>query len=391
MSKIKTQADFEKDKVLKAQYSTYDQYLSSNNPSLSDYVSVAETGSLPKEQPKSPYDTYMEEATRIYNQGVESNNQIAESQSASAGAEYREINRNINELNKASGKANTGYAGDTSIDAYNAYRNAVNSAYSNAQKSNNDLYSYYLGEMSRFQQAKENQEVTERQLSMQEQQARQQESAIVLSGLDNILSNENAYNENGTITSESAEQLWDYVLTYYGGTENIPNDVKATLNSTKGFSQWLDEYNKNGGTAPKTNYKFELRKVDNAGNVGDIGNTDFAVLNTYFDSETSSPIKDKRNDNFTISYFGKQYKLETGKQSEKPSQDVVMILNHEIASSYGRAPQQGDIAYYDGVFYVVTKDKGDFGPIYRSINDTRDYDKFVSVFKNKLGISEKND
>ena len=77
MSKVKSRADFEKDNALKTQYGSYDKYLNASSveqqattPTLNDYVSVAETGGLPKEQPKSPYDTYMEEAKRFYNQGV---------------------------------------------------------------------------------------------------------------------------------------------------------------------------------------------------------------------------------------------------------------------------------------------------------------------------------
>ena len=235
---------------------------------MNDVASVAETGSLPPTEPKSAYDMYMEEAKNIYNQGVEQNNKSAANQAASAGAEYRELNRNVGEINKANGRANTGYAGDTSIDAYNAYRNSVNESYSNADKANNDLYSYYLSKMTKLQQAKDTKEATDRQLDFQEKQYEDQRASETADNIE-TLKGENAYDAQGYITSETAERLWKYVKGVYG--DDIPDSVMANLNSEKGFSEWLAEYN--GGESGEQGFgaydlRYELYGIEDSDNWG---------------------------------------------------------------------------------------------------------------------------
>ena len=250
-----TKEAFEQDKVLKEEFGSYENYLSQNggnsdstssvvvhgnseveggqNPTFNDYVSVENSGKLPEEEPKSAYDMYMEEEKNIYNQGVETNNKNAANQAASAGAQYRELNRNINEINKANGRANTGYAGDTSIDAYNAYRNSVNKSYSDANSANNELYSYYLTKMTELQQAKDTKEAMEYNKIYGE--------GGVMDRINNYLKNEETYDEDKYLTGESARRIYNYVYNLYEG--NIPSEIMAELESEKGFSEWLKAYN----------------------------------------------------------------------------------------------------------------------------------------------------
>ena len=349
-----------------------------NNPSatenknpdytMDDVVSVAETGSLPPVEPKSAYDMYMEEAKNIYNQGVETNNKNAANQAASAGAQYREVNRNVGEINKANGKADTGYAGDTSIDAYNAYRNSVNKSYSDANSANNELYSYYLTKMTELQQAKDTKEATDRQLEQTDRQLDMQEDQFEYdkihgeNGMLDTISgyiDENSYNENGTIKSETAKELWEYVKTYYGGEENIPKEVVATLNSEKGFSDWLAEYNNQTGNSDYeseydkqnniTNY-YEVRKIDKNGNASSDGK-DFAVLKT---SKTEGAAwDDDDNDNFRITYEGKVYWPEMGSDGDKLGTTEANLVKGLIEKANGRPAGEGDACYYDGRVYVV--------------------------------------
>lgn len=387
---ILTKEAFEQDKTLKSKFGSYENYTTSfqqggtteNNAgttpqnseqpasmptensqdyTMDDVASVAETGSLPPTEPKSAYDMYMEEAKSIYNQGVEQNNKSAANQAASAGAEYRELNRNVGEINKANGRANTGYAGDTSIDAYNAYRNSVNKSYSDANSANNELYSYYLTKMTELQQAKDTKEATDRQLKIQEDQFEYDKIHGENGMLDTISGyiDEDSYNENGTIKSDTAKELWEYVKTYYGGEENIPKEVVATLNSEKGFSDWLAEYNKVGSSEQYeseydkqnniTNY-YEVRKIDKNGNASSDGK-DFAVLQT---SKTEGAAwDDDDNDNFRITYEGKTYWPEMGSDGDKLGTTEANLVKGLIEKANGRPAGEGDACYYDGRVYVV--------------------------------------
>ena len=213
----------------------------SGNPNytMDDIISVAETGSTGVNEPKSAYDMYMEEAKNIYNQGVERNNKNAANQAASAGAQYREVNRNVNEINKANGKADTGYAGDTSIDAYNAYRNSVNKSYSDANSANNELYSYYLSEVTKMQQAKDTKEATDRQWDMQEQAQKDTFETYVVSGIGDILAEDGAYDSDGNINKEYAEEVSEYVQTICG--EDVPDSIAAYLGTINGFNSWKND------------------------------------------------------------------------------------------------------------------------------------------------------
>lgn len=315
-----------------------------NNPSatenknpdytMDDVVSVAETGSLPPVEQKSAYDLYMEEAKNIYNQGVETNNKNAANQAASAGAQYREVNRNVGEINKANGKADTGYAGDTSIDAYNAYRNSVNKSYSDANSANNELYSYYLTKMTELQQAKDNKEATDRQLEqtdrqldMQEQQYQDEKAAETADNIE-VLKGENAYDSSGYITSETAERLWEYVKGVYG--EDIPDSVMANLNSEKGFSEWLEAYNDETGekTYGRGDKKYSI--------------------DSYLDlkDDDNGNVSEEEGDDFTINYNGNLYKMEVR------STNLTETEKYIIESQLGE--RHGSILYFNGKLYVRT-------------------------------------
>lgn len=310
---ILTKEAFEQDKTLKSKFGSYENYTTSfqqggtteNNAgttpqnseqpasmptensqdyTMDDVASVAETGSLPPTEPKSAYDMYMEEAKSIYNQGVEQNNKSAANQAASAGAEYRELNRNVGEINKANGRANTGYAGDTSIDAYNAYRNSVNESYANADKANNDLYSYYLSEMTKLQQAKDTKEATDRQLEMQKEEFeynkemtdRQMElqereyndnKAREVAEHIEVIKGENPYDSDGKIKPTIARKIYEYLLDVYGEAENIPDSIIANVNTENGFKEYVDAYN-NGEAETLEKDQKNKEKVENivAGN-----------------------------------------------------------------------------------------------------------------------------
>lgn len=201
----------------------------------------------PKNSSTNVYDDYMKRATDIYNKRVEENRKTAQNQSAIAGAQYREVNRNINEINKANGSAGTGYAGDTTIDAYNAYRNSVNSSYNSAEQANNDLYSYYLSEMRALQQAKENKENAdfERDLTnlAVETERENSELEFALSTFKEYADNNLEFNEDtGKITDDSAKKYLTYAIDYYGSIDKIPNKVLLTMFTTTGFSDWFRKY-----------------------------------------------------------------------------------------------------------------------------------------------------
>lgn len=341
---ILTKEAFEQDQTLKSKFGSYENYTTSfqqggttknnagttpqnseqptstpteNNPdyTMNDVASVAETGSLPPAEPKSAYETYMEKAKNIYNQGVEANNKNAANQAASAWAEYKELNRNIGEINKANGRANTGYAGDTSIDAYNAYRNSVNKSYYDANSANNDLYSYYLSEMTKIQQAKDNKEATDRQveqtdrqLDMQEQQYQDEKETNVVSEVSGMLAEDGAFNNDGTITSETAKKTWDYITRIYG--DDIPETTMAYLESQDGFSEWLDAYN--SGT-----------ELD-----------DYIKKHEYL------------NKAFECTIDGNKYILSTGALANK---NYSNILDNMVSGE--RSPMK--TTYYNGKFYIV--------------------------------------
>ena len=192
---------------------------------------------------KSPYDDYMQMATDIYNEQKQQNLKQAENQSALAHAQFQEVNRNINEINKAKGLTDTGYQGDTSVDAYNAYRNSVNNAYSNANASNNQLYSYYLNQMSQLEQAKQNQAFQQEQFNYQKEQDEYQKNWNEQTYNDTIerqkredviqtltyLSDSSFYGDDRLLTEEGKTKLLNYAKSVYG--DNIPADILEIINS----------------------------------------------------------------------------------------------------------------------------------------------------------------
>lgn len=196
----------------------------------------------PQNTQSNPYDAYMKTATDVYNKGIEQNNNASANQAAAAGAEYRELNRNVNEINKANGRANTGYAGDTSIDGYNAYRNSLNEIYSQRDKANNDLYSYYMNSMMQIQQAKDNKEASDRDYEFQAKL----EADTVLEKALSLIPEENAYDSAGNLKGEHADRIMNYFVDYYGGSENIPNTTMSELNTYPGWKEYLNAYNTPG-------------------------------------------------------------------------------------------------------------------------------------------------
>lgn len=204
---------------------------------------------------KSPYDDYMQMATDIYNEQKQQNLKQAENQSALAHAQYQEVNRNINEINKAKGLTDTGYQGDTSVDAYNVYRNSVNNAYSNANASNNQLYSYYLNQMSQLEQAKQNLAFQQEQFEYQKEQDAINND-LIKTETENA--KQEAFNEqlnsyigdskfeNGNISNDSAEYIWDQIEIEYGKNvkfDELPQKTQTILSKVPGFEDWIDEYN----------------------------------------------------------------------------------------------------------------------------------------------------
>ncbi len=376
----------------------------SGNPyyTMDDVVSVAETGSLPPVEPKSAYDLYMEDAKNIYNQGVETNNKNAANQAASAGAQYREVNRNVGEINKANGKADTGYAGDTSIDAYNAYRNSVNKSYSDANSANNELYSYYLSEMTKMQQAKDTKEATDRQLEqtdrqldLQEQQYQDEKETRVVAGIEGILMEDGAINSDGLISSNHANRALNYAKRIYG--DRIPEGIMAYLESQPGFSEWLEEYNRQGsGQQGQSSYDFryEIFSIEDSDDwVGDyktkkekleslkgtISEEEYTELEKQL-GEYSPTSKDAEwsiqglgtgriDDDIDITINGVTYDLLCG---EGVSNDLNEKLNELATGSSEKTPsksgdsafgnwggvnssrQPGKLVVYDGKMYLYT-------------------------------------
>ena len=184
------------------------------------------------------YDDYMDEATNLYNQQKQQNINQANNQSALAHSQYKEVSRNLNEINKAKGFNNTGYEGNTQVNAYNAYRNAVNNANLNAQATNNQLYAYYLQEMANLKNAKDTQ-------ANYELQNFENSKNNVKNTIATMLENEAAYDVFGNpqdIGESTATRLWNYIKEMYG--ENIPSDIIAELKTVKGLDKYVDFYNK---------------------------------------------------------------------------------------------------------------------------------------------------
>ncbi len=358
-----------------------------NNPSatenknpdytMDDVVSVAETGSLPPVEPKSAYDLYMEEAKNIYNQGVETNNKNAANQAASAGAQYREVNRNVGEINKANGKADTGYAGDTSIDAYNAYRNSVNKSYSDANSANNELYSYYLTKMTELQQAKDNKEATDRQLEqtdrqldMQEQQYQDEKETNVVSEVSGMLAEDGAFNTDGSITNETAQKTWDYITRIYG--ENVPESTMAYLESQEGFSEWLEAYN-SGADGENSALNDYIDKHENPVLSMETQEGYRGADNTYGKVNIQGfGSTDRQNNDIDVSIGGTEYDLRMGNPAKKEYSDIL----DNLLAKQGKSKSPKTTAVYDGHLFIV-----DHGGTWRQMmSDNSNINDAVSAY-----------
>ena len=344
---------------------------------MDDVVSVAETGSLPPVEPKSAYDLYMEEAKNIYNQGVETNNKNAANQAASAGAQYREVNRNVGEINKANGKADTGYAGDTSIDAYNAYRNSVNKSYSDANSANNELYSYYLTKMTELQQAKDNKEATDRQLEqtdrqldMQEQQYQDEKETNVVSEVSGMLAEDGAFNTDGSITNETAQKTWDYITRIYG--ENVPESTMAYLESQEGFSEWLEAYN-SGADGENSALNDYIDKHENPVLSMETQEGYRGADNTYGKVNIQGfGSTDRQNNDIDVSIGGTEYDLRMGNPAKKEYSDIL----DNLLAKQGKSKSPKTTAVYDGHLFIV-----DHGGTWRQMmSDNSNINDAVSAY-----------
>lgn len=281
-----------------------------------DVVEIANDGSVvQKRKPiMSEYDKYMAEATDIYNRGVEENKKMADNQSAIAHAQFNEINRNVNEINKASGKANTGYAGDVSIDAYNSYRNAVNSAYSEANRNNNELYSYYLNEMRNLQQLKNEELLNERAYS-------DQKETNVLAEITSFLNQEGAYDSNGRITNDTANKIDNYLSMIYGNER--PVGIQAYLDSQNGYSEW--QGNKEGYTNAYESFTPKYKG--------------------FIEGKT---VRSDDGDNITVKYNGEKYKLEV--KTPNLSETDYNKVDNALSKTHG------EMIKWNGKLYVRSKD-----------------------------------
>lgn len=359
MSKLKKE-QFELEEDLKRIYGTYGNYLDNKKPA------------------SNPYQNYMDMATAEYNRGVEQANLNALRDKANANAEYKELQNNINELNKLSGKKDTGLQGDTNINAYNIYRNSLAQADTKANTTKNDLYSYYLSSMQNLQAQKDAYYMSQNEK--------------VGTALGNFAMDTDS---SGNITGDSAKAMWDYVNTFYGGEQNIPNEIKAQLNSVNGFNEWLDEYNKTGAT---TQYdkgitelsRNSLAKIDANGQLvgrNDTNGYDFAVLDTNKSATSSKINADAGANNFRLDFGGETYYVETGPLKTRLSESEGNKVKGLIAKANGRDAVEGDLVYYKNKLYVVASNGTMCLVQARSAPKNKDdYDNLLKAVKDKLGI-----
>lgn len=300
---LKNKEEFEKDKTLIAQYGNYEAYQNANKtPTLDDYVSVDTTGNLPTTPQQTPTDDYRQQYTDAYNQMVEKNNAVARNRALASGAEYRDIVRNVNEINKVKGNANTGYAGDTSIDAYNAYRNSVMDAYNEANSSNNELYRYYLDNMAKERTYQDDKETK------------------VLSEVEGIIASGEKYTD-GRISGETLEKVNEYLKTIYG--ENVPSGIKAYLGTQLGYNEYMNDSTNYGASIETLNDEVDFRGVGDNKTIGD----DYG-------------------DNFKIKIGDDKYELQTARPK---------ITQEEIDKLAEAINKTGQIVSYKGEYYTKTE------------------------------------
>lgn len=306
----------------------------SNNKSTyttEELESMYNTGALPI--PKNVMkDDLTAQYTQVYNDAVNRNNAMARNRALNANSEYNEVVRNANEINKANGTANTGYAGDTSIEAYNAYRNSVNSAYNDANTANNELYNYYLDHIA-------------------QERARQDENETkVIGELETILAD--TYT-SGYITEESIAKAKNYLTTIYGSMEDVPDSIKAYLGTKKGYAEWennKEDYNKNVDT-------YELIESATTGN----------NENTVVGSDIG--------DDLCVKIKGVDYELETS--AHNLTDDELNFVDKKLPDS------MGSMIYYKGKLYIRDEDGGVMGVRGRDGVDTEDYNNLIEEYKNK--------
>jgi hypothetical protein len=346
------------------------------------------------EQPTQPsaYDKYMQTATDIYNKNVESNRKASANQASAVGAEYRELQRNVNEINKANGRANTGYAGDTSIEGYNAYRNSLNQIYSQRDKNENDLYSYYIDSILKTQQAKENSELAQKQMKITEDANQLEKDKYVSTQITAFLNNDESRDNAGKIKSDYADKVRNYIEEYYGSYENAPASIKFELSSYPGFNDYLNAYN-NDGTYGNTEVKYnQLSGISNSNEIvsaDEQGAKQFAVLDGGKASGSTQIRSEVGQNNFTVSIDGVPYRLETGKLSERLEGDIADKLREQIKNAKGREAKQYDLVYYNGNIYVVGNDDKTLCKVQARDGTelTNEYNNFVKKVYEKLGLS----
>ncbi|MBE5750569.1 MAG: siphovirus Gp157 family protein [Clostridiales bacterium] len=293
------------------------------------------------------------------------------------GGELQGVNRNVGEINKANGKADTGYAGDTSIDAYNAYRNSVNKSYSDANSANNELYSYYLTKMTELQQAKDNKEATDRQLEqtdrqldMQEQQYQDEKETNVVSEVSGMLAEDGAFNTDGSITNETAQKTWDYITRIYG--ENVPESTMAYLESQEGFSEWLEAYN-SGADGENSALNDYIDKHENPVLSMETQEGYRGADNTYGKVNIQGfGSTDRQNNDIDVSIGGTEYDLRMGNPAKKEYSDIL----DNLLAKQGKSKSPKTTAVYDGHLFIV-----DHGGTWRQMmSDNSNINDAVSAY-----------
>lgn len=380
MGQIIPQKAFQANYNLKQKYGSYENYKAAmqgssssvkptstsqptNDYTMNDVVTVSETGELPKNG-VTAQDSYMDEATRIYNEGVAENNDFAASQASNAGAEYREVVRNVNEINKANGRANTGYAGDTSIEAYNAYRNNVNKIYDSANKSNNELYSYYMSEMVRLQGEKD---------------------TDTISGISAIY--EMNLDENGNITLEGSNKIDNYLIERYGSLSNVPSNIISEISAMTGYSkpdenfdktQYGDTYYSEIASAQDWEQKSKFLENNKRNYTVEEYNKYKEILdgNTYSKKMNGQLIQGYSGSFDVKNIGGKSFNVYVNDTQYDLKHDGVASCSDELTALYPNVVHE-DIVMYKGDLYLY-----DDGTWYNVAGS--DYTDFLNYYKGKL-------
>lgn len=393
-----------------------------NQYTIEDATKVANGGTVETQPVSSIYDKYLQEAEKLYSQGVanaentyqtqmQQNNQNAVNQAAMAGAQYREINRNVNELNKLNGRLNTGYAEDTPISAYNAYRNSVNEAYANASQNNNTLYQYYMEQMNNLQKQKtdyalnvEQLKLSDRQVTLSEKEAGYNIEQEVLALIENDLLDPNTgmvkseyLDEYGKVKPEYFEKYYEYAKGKLGDNIGL---ILPDLYLIDGFKDWVEQ-NNSPTVLPERKQKLtdRIQKLSQAENVY----TEYksilseieslkdkytpeeyqAMLDMLYEYEPTGADADwhlinmgtgKEGDDMKIEIAGNKYVVEVGQGVEDAK--LIKNLNKLATGDENTTPstkgeswlgawgsntsdkKEGKLVVYQGKMYVYTKKQG---------------------------------